>query len=157
MKVIDNFLDQDSFNHFKNIITGQYFPWYFNNQKVLDDNHLDNYQFVNTFKDGNTAMPLLDVFKEKLNVSNFLRAKLNCTTKTNKIFEFKSHRDLDVNCLVSIFYINSNNGYTKFENGQKIESIENRLITFDNNLKHNGTSSTNSQTRIVLNLCYEKN
>ena len=157
MKVIDNFLDQDSFNHFKNIITGQYFPWYFNNQKVLDDNHLDNYQFVNTFKDGNTAMPLLDVFKEKFNVSNFLRAKLNCTTKTNKIFEFKSHRDLDVNCLVSIFYINSNNGYTKFENGQKIESIENRLITFDNNLKHNGTTSTNSQTRIVLNLCYEKN
>ena len=157
MKVIDNFLDQDSFNHFKNIITGQYFPWYFNNQKVLDDNHLDNYQFVNTFKDGNTAMPLLDVFKEKLNVSNFLRAKLNCTTRTNKIFEFKSHRDLDVNCLISIFYINSNNGYTKFENGQKIESIENRLITFDNNLKHNGTTSTNSQTRIVLNLCYEKN
>jgi len=157
MKVIDNFLDQDSFNHFKNIITGQYFPWYFNNQKVLDDNHLDNYQFVNTFKDGNTAMPLLDVFKEKLNVSNFLRAKLNCTTRTNKIFEFKSHRDLDVNCLVSIFYINSNNGYTKFENGQKIESIENRLITFNNNLKHNGTTSTNSQTRIVLNLCYEKN
>lgn len=157
MKVIDNFLDQDSFNHFKNIITGQYFPWYFNNQKVLDDNHLDNYQFVNTFKDGNTAMPLLDVFKEKLNVSNFLRAKLNCTTRTNKIFEFKSHKDLDVNCLVSIFYINSNNGYTKFENGEKIESIENRLITFNNNLKHNGTTSTNSQTRIVLNLCYEKN
>jgi len=157
MKVIDNFLDQNSFNHFKNIITGQYFPWYFNNQKVLDDNHLDNYQFVNTFKDGNTAMPLLDVFKEKLNVSNFLRAKLNCTTRTNKIFEFKSHKDLDINCLVSIFYINSNNGYTKFENGEKIESIENRLITFDNNLKHYGTTSTNTQTRIVLNLCYEKN
>tara|TARA_Y100000004_G_scaffold194089_1_gene257925 strand:- start:618 stop:1091 length:474 start_codon:yes stop_codon:yes gene_type:complete len=157
MKVIDNFLNQDSFNHFKNIITGQYFPWYFNNQKVLDDNHLDNYQFVNTFKDGNTAMPLLDVFKKKLNVSNFLRAKLNCTTRTNKIFEFKSHRDLDVNCLVSIFYINSNNGYTKFENGEKINSIENRLITFDNNLKHYGTTSTNTQTRIVLNLCYEKN
>ena len=86
MKVIDNFLDQDSFNYFKNIITGQYFPWYFNNQKVLDNNHLDNYQFVNTFKDGNTAMSLLDVFKEKLNVSNFLRAKLNCTTRTSKIF-----------------------------------------------------------------------
>ena len=148
MKVIDNFLDQDSFNHFKNIITGQYFPWYFNNQKVLEDNHLDNYQFVNTFKDGNTAMPLLDVFKEKLNVSNFLRAKLNCTTRTNKIFEFKSHRDLDVNCLVSIFYINSNNGYTKFENGQKIESIENRLITFNNNLKHNEIGRASCRERV---------
>ena len=65
MKVIDNFLEIDSFNHFKNIITGQYFPWYFNNQKVLDDNKLDNYQFINIFKDGNTAMPLLDIFKKK--------------------------------------------------------------------------------------------
>jgi len=58
---------------------------------------------------------------------------------------------------ITFVYVNSNNGYTKFENGQKIESIENRLITFNNNLKHNGTTSTNSQTRIVLNLCYEKN
>ena len=87
MKVIDNFLDQDSFNHFKNIITGQYFPWYFNNQNVLDDNHLDNYQFVNTFKDGNTAMSLLNVFKEKL---NFMKIKLNIlknkkTTQVNLV------------------------------------------------------------------------
>ncbi len=157
MKVIDNFLEQDSFNHFKNIITGQYFPWYFNNQKVLEDNKLDNYQFINIFKDGNTAMPLLDIFKKKLNVSNFLRAKLNCTTKTSKIFKFKPHNDMNSDCLISIFYINTNNGYTYFETGEKIKSVENRLITFDNKLKHYGTTSTNTQTRIVLNLCYEKN
>ena len=40
---------------------------------------------------------------------------------------------------------------------RKIKSVENRLITFDNKLKHYGTTSTNTQTRIVLNLCYEKN
>lgn len=154
MKIIDNFLDKDSFDYFKNEITGPFFPWYFNNQKVTNDNHLDNFQFVNIFKDGNTAIPLLDIFKKKLNINNFLRAKLNCTTRTNKIFKFKLHNDLDVDCKVSIFYLNSNNGYTEFETGEKVESIENRLITFDNKIKHFGTTSTNSQTRIVLNMCY---
>ena len=154
MKVIDNFLEQDKFNFFKKEITGEYFPWYFNNQKVLNDNHLDNFQFVNIFKDGNSATPLLDVFKEKLNVDSFKRAKLNCTTRTSEIFEFKLHNDLDEDCKISIFYINSNNGYTQFETGEKVESVENRLITFDNKIKHFGTTSTNSQTRIVLNMCY---
>ena len=50
MKVIDNFLDQNSFNYFKNEVTGQYFPWYFNTEKVISNkNHLDNYQFVNNY------------------------------------------------------------------------------------------------------------
>ena len=64
---------------------------------------------------------------------------------------------MNSDCLISIFYINTNNGYTYFETGEKIKSVENRLITFDNKLKHYGTTSTNTQTRIVLNLCYEKN
>ena len=156
MKVIDNFLEQDSFNNFRDIITGQNFPWYFNNEKVLDDNSLDNFQFVNIFQQGNTANFLLDVFKEKLKVSNFLRAKLNCTTRTSKIFKFKPHYDWDGDCNIAIFYINSNNGYTEFETGEKIKSVENRLLMFDNKLKHFGTTSTNSKTRIVLNLCYNK-
>ena len=157
MKVIDNFLEQDSFNYFKKEITSQYFPWYFNNQKVLDDNHLDNFQFVNIFQQGNTANFLLDVFKKKLKVSNFLRAKLNCTTRTSKIFKFKPHYDWDGDCNIAIFYVNSNDGFTEFETGEKIKSVENRLLMFDNKLKHFGTTSTNSKTRIVLNLCYEKN
>ena len=154
MKVIDNFLDQYSFNYFKDKITSPYFPWYFNNQKVLNDNHIDNFQFVHTFTNGSSALPLLDVFKNKLNITNFTRAKINCTTRTSKIFKFKLHNDLNEDCMVSIFYLNTNNGYTEFETGEKVKSVENRLVTFDNKLKHFGTTSTNSQTRIVLNMCY---
>jgi hypothetical protein len=157
MKVIDNFLEQDKFNFFKKEITSEYFPWYFNNKKVPNDNHLDNFQFVNNFKDGNTANHLIDVFKKKLKVNKFLRAKLNCTTRTSKIYKFKLHNDLTEDCMVSIFYLNTNNGYTEFETGEKVKSVENRLVTFDNKLKHFGTTSTDTQTRIVLNMCYEKN
>ena len=60
-------------------------------------------------------------------------------------------------CNIAIFYVNSNDGFTEFETGEKIKSMENRLLMFDNKLKHFGTTSTNSKTRIVLNLCYEKN
>lgn len=155
MKVIDNFLEQDKFDFFKEQILSEYFPWYFNSRKVLKDNHPDNFQFVHTFTNGSSALPLLDVFKDKLNITNFIRAKINCTTRTSKIFKFKLHNDLDEDGMVSIFYLNTNNGYTEFETGEKIKSIENRLITFDNKLKHFGTTSTNTQTRIVLNMCYK--
>ena len=86
MKVIDNFLEQDKFNFFKEQILSEYFPWYFNSRKVLKDNHPDNFQFVHTFTNGSSALPLLDVFKDKLNITNFIRAKINCTTRTSKIF-----------------------------------------------------------------------
>ena len=158
MKVIDNFLEQDTFINFKNIITSEFFPWYFNKEKVLSNsNHLDNFQFVNTFKDGNTANHLLDIFADKLKVTQFIRAKLNLTTRTSKIFKFQYHNDLNVDCNTAIFYINTNNGYTQFKNRRKIKSVENRLLIFDNKLQHRGTTSTDTKTRIVLNLCYEKN
>ena len=54
----------------------------------------------------------------------------------------------------SIFYVNTNNGYTLFEDGTKVESVANRMLTFPTNMKHTGTSCTDSQTRIVINFNY---
>ena len=34
----------------------------------------------------------------------------------------------------SIFYVNTNNGYTKFEDGSIVESVANRMLIFDSNL-----------------------
>ena len=51
----------------------------------------------------------------------------------------------------SIFYVNTNNGYTKFEDGTKVESVANRLLTFPANMKHTGTSCTDEKTRVVIN------
>ena len=54
----------------------------------------------------------------------------------------------------SIFYVNTNNGYTKFEDGTKVESVANRMITFPSNMKHTGTSCTDEKKRIVINFNY---
>ena len=54
----------------------------------------------------------------------------------------------------SILYLNTNDGYTQFENGTKIESIENRLITFPLSYRHTGTTCTNQPFRAVINFNY---
>ena len=54
----------------------------------------------------------------------------------------------------SVFYFNTNDGYTEFENGEKVHDVENRLITFPSPYYHTGNSCTNNSYRIVLNLNY---
>ena len=55
---------------------------------------------------------------------------------------------------MAIYYFNTNNGYTLFENGDKVESIRNRLIMFKSNLRHTGTTCTDKPNRYVLNINY---
>jgi len=55
-----------------------------------------------------------------------------------------------------LIYFNDNNGYTYFEDGQKIESKENRAVMFEGDLIHAGTSCTDKDLRVVLNIDYCK-
>ena len=50
--------------------------------------------------------------------------------------------------------MNTNNGYTKFEDGSIVESVANRIVTFPANMKHLGTSCTDEKTRVVINFNY---
>ena len=53
--------------------------------------------------------------------------------------------------------MNTNNGYTEFEGGQKVESVANRLVTFPSKIEHCGVSQTDEQTRILINFGYLRN
>ena len=50
--------------------------------------------------------------------------------------------------------MNTNDGYTKFEDGTKVESVANRMVTFPNSMKHTGTTTSNSEYRLVINFNY---
>ena len=52
----------------------------------------------------------------------------------------------------AIFYLNTNNGYTLFEDGQRVASVANRIVIFDAALRHTGASCTDADHRLVLNL-----
>jgi len=127
---------------------------------VTFDNDTNYKQFVHIFyKNHNFTSihkeliyPILD----KINPLTIFRIKLNLLTKTNTIIEHPFHHDhTSENLTSSIFYLNKNNGYTRFKHSKnKIASKANRLITFKSNELHSGTTCTDEEFRLVLNIVY---
>ena len=92
---------------------------------------------------------------EHMRVNAWKRIKGNLNPRTSSIIKHGFHIDYDNKHMkASIFYLNTNDGYTEFEDGTKIESIANRLVTFPANLKHTGTTCTNIPFRAVINFNY---
>jgi hypothetical protein len=166
MKIEDNFLAQDEFDKLQNFLMGDVFSWYYNNAiDYVDD--VDRFQFIHTFykfgKPQSAFMEELGSILCILQPLSLLRIKANLLTKTPKIIENEFHIDLGIldnypeklkQWTTSIFYVNTNNGYTKFEDGTKVESVANRMITFPANMKHHGTSCTDEKIRIAINFNY---
>ena len=61
---------------------------------------------------------------------------------------------MKLNQKTAIFYINTNNGYTLFKDGTKVDSVQNTMLIFDGSLDHCGVSCTDQKRRIVLNINY---
>ncbi len=166
MIVTPNFLDEEEFARLKNVFFDCNFPWYYHSSIDYDPKYLENlddpwnFQFVHSFYSNYAPnSPYLEILApllRKLNPSAIVKIKANLLTKTEKIVEHTMHIDTDpdVKCKTSIFYINSNDGYTKFESGEIVQSEENKLVTFDSDMRHTGSSCTTEKCRIVLNLNY---
>jgi hypothetical protein len=171
VKIIDNFLDENTFDMMKQTLINRennsYFPWYYNDYKVYSNdykgskfNSLYNHQFTHMFY--NNWAPQSEFYKflmpllTKISPLAIIRIKGNLTTVADKIYEYGFHTDFNepVGCTTSIFYMNTNNGYTIFENGEKVESVENRLVSFNSEIKHTGTTCTDDKFRCVINLNY---
>jgi hypothetical protein len=162
-KVIDNFLDKKEFVELQSIMMGNQFPWYYNSHKISaqeNNSSLYNFQFAHKFYDnyGPTSdlISILEPLINKINPSSIVRIKANMNPSTPDILEYGYHTDFDStpSLITSVFYINTNNGSTVFEDGQKVDSVENRLVMFDSRIKHTGTSCTNEKVRCVINLNY---
>lgn len=122
-----------------------------------------DFQFEHHFYElpfhNNPTIKKIGKLLDKLNPTVLYRAKLNLNPNTHEIIEHGYHNDyFDENeakkFLSAVYYLNTNNGYTKFENGTIVESIANRLVTFNAGIKHTGSSCTDVSYRMVLNLMY---
>ena len=170
--VIDNFLDSESFKDIQETMMSREFPWYWgdsivytkhapdNRQPLLCDEIYD-FQFTHIFFQGNEVrskyynniVPLLN----KLECTGVFRIKANLNPiKPRDIVEHEYHVDNQVTPYTSIFYLNTNDGYTIFKDGTKIESVENRMVTFKTPFYHTGSSCTDQKRRVVINFNYYK-
>tara|TARA_Y100001973_G_C5138970_1_gene301890 strand:- start:607 stop:1110 length:504 start_codon:yes stop_codon:yes gene_type:complete len=156
-KIIKDFLEPKQFEDIKQMFYLPTFPWYLN--KVLNEN--EERQFTHSFylrqKRNSDFFPFLRPFLKKLNMFILVKAKANLLLKTPTIVEHGFHKDFDLKhipLLTAVYYINTNNGYTKLKNGTNITSVANTMVVFDTQQLHTGSTCTDEDHRIVLNFNY---
>ena len=113
------------------------------------------------YKDWDKITPILNGIwytEPEKNDLSWLRVKANLNPRRCDHDQLGAyHQDFAIeNATTAIFYLNTNNGWTQFEDGTKVESVENRLVTFPATTHHVGFSCTDESVRIVLNLNYIK-
>ena len=90
----------------------------------------------------------------RLPIKKLLRARINCYPKSYKIVYNQMHTDDDFFHKVALFSVNTNNGFTYFEDETKIESKENQMILFPGNIKHCSVMQRDTNLRINININY---
>ena len=161
MQVIDDFLPEEQFLDVRNTMLSSSFPWYYANSVVSNDllcQEKYNYQFGHSFyynygfqsEYSKIIVPIL----EKLNPVAILRIKGILLAREEKNIEHGYHIDNVHNAKVAIYYVNTNNGYTKFSEGPKVDSVSNRIVIFDSHEYHTGATCTDEKVRVAINFNY---
>lgn len=158
-KIIDNFLPEEQFAFLQEQMFHYSFPWYYHpgTSDSVAENIYD-FHFVHAFYVNNSwssdlaglLNPVIQLIKPKA----IVRIKANFTTPATEQFPSGWHTDYDFKCTTAVMYINDNDGYTEFENGDKVESVANRFVTFDSRTRHRAVNATNSSERVVINFNY---
>ena len=177
--IYDNFLTKSYHKEIKDILTSADFPWFYipNISDGTDTRELKNeYGFyhllINDKGQGNSNYtsffrPMLHQIMDITNTNKILKAR--CDMTTNKGIEkvHDTHVDfVDQTSYKSvIFYVNETDGDTTLFNERytsdfkdrtqtimkKVQPKENRLLVFEGDLLHTGSSPINYSNRILIN------
>jgi hypothetical protein len=174
-KVIDDFLPIDVFENIRNEILPGFpgtdenkrrFSWCYEPSAIRlekeSENKNENWRLIffadmiyeRTILSPDIFFKLVPHFDESIGVRQFIRIKVNLYPNTETIEEHGMHIDFPFEHKGALFYLNTNNGYTKLEDGTKIESIENRLLLFDPNKLHTSSTCTDQPVRVNINFNY---
>jgi hypothetical protein len=159
-EVIDNYLPKDQHKILVDNMLGPDFAWYFNDYGPGDDQIEDlyNYQFTHNFYSQlswvSDKADLVYPFVDKIEPRALIRIKANLSPATPHKIVGRWHTDYPFECKTAVYYLNDNDGHTEFASGEKVESVANRMVIFDSQDRHVGTTSTNVKARCVINFNY---
>ena len=167
LRIIDNCVPEKEFQKIFEIFMTRTMYWHFDNIVDYDDDGKSQFThlfFTNT--DGivspfwNDLLPII----KPLSAEVFIRVKANLTLRTKNHEESKFHYDTFFSNsrledgtpigYTAIYYVNTNNGYTLFKSGEKVNSVANRLVIFENHKLHKAVSCTDEKIRVVINFNY---
>ena len=151
LKVFNNFLSQKHYQELVEYLNET--EWHYNSMVVAEnEKSVSQYQFVKgIWREGWIHDRfIVDLFSHYLNPQAWVRIKANFSPKRDKLTKNDLHIDSNFGDMTGIYYLNTNDGYTYFNNGSKVESVANRMIMFPRETLHSGTTSTTDH-RIVIN------
>ena len=172
LKVIDNILPPYQFQQIQSILMEDTFPWFYNRHANADSYGFEIgtyhgrsvFQFTHTlFHDGppwngvgSNYYSIVQNCISGLDIKKLYRIKINLLTPT--LFHQNTGWHCD-NCgdasRTAVYYINTNNGYTKFKkSGKIVKSVANRMVIFPSDLEHAGFSCTDKKVRVLINFNY---
>jgi hypothetical protein len=173
VKVIDDFLPQETFQPIKELVMSQKFPYFYRASISYDreKDSLNSYLSHFLYKDDDSAdcdvargpwseyfkqfNPIVTKIKEYDDTFfTLLRMKANLYSRTETVQVHEWHVDYDYSHKGIILYFNNNDGYTELFDGTKIESVENRALFFDPGKDHRSTNCTDQKARFNLNVNY---
>jgi hypothetical protein len=167
MKVFDNFLPSESFRFVQTQLLSPGWPWYFHDHVdyASESSNLEksqfSYQLYRSHSWHGAGESVVSPFLPHLKPLTLVRVKANLQVRTETRKQNSFHVDLlnpDLkpypHLLTAIYYLNTNNGVTVFEDGTEVESMENRMVIFPSAMKHTGTTCTDAKRRVVINFNY---
>ena len=173
IEVTDHFLDRKSYRKIADFLLKDQCEWTYNDAKVNPESNdeLNDYQFIHLFyschsvtgKGIHKISKHIDILTPLIDKMQFIalhRIKANLEPIKSERYKSQFHYDLafqDKPCssmTTAIYYINSNDGYTEFETGEKVRSVANRFVKFPSDIKHRGVSQVDTKVRCVLNCNY---
>jgi hypothetical protein len=139
-------------------------PWTYacpinKNQKNEDDSYYFEGMIFNDFEIINRVVleacgPLLNFLSENKDGDISLRRlKANFYQGGETFIEHTPHIDFERPYKAFVYFLNTNNGYTKVL-GSKAPSVENSGVSFLSNESHSSTNCTNFSKRLTLNVNY---
>ena len=180
IEVIDNFLPEESFLYLKQmIIDNPRFPWFLSTGVSTNEDDPESVRISDTVRNelwntfhyhlvynqnlqctpiNGLCDDIMQIFGDRLNsvreIKSLIRIKVNSYSYTPKVMEHGPHIDIDIPCVAALYSLNTCNGYTKFKDGTKVDSVGNRIVFFDASEYHQSTTTSDQKFRFNINFNY---
>lgn len=169
---LKDFLPEDLSCRIRDILMGDSFPYFYRDGVSYEGD--DNYCFGHTLFNDDDDYPddciinpdYSKLFNQlgiplvsRISMSRLLRMKINCYPRQTKIIADRTfggmHVDFERPHVVGIYCVNTNNGYTLFEDGTECPSIANTMYIFDGSMQHSCVHQTDENIRVNINMDWE--
>lgn len=153
-EILDNFLPDSDYERVHKTLMDD-IHWKFNDGVNLpgDGYHQFTHLFYAQFEPRSPHFSDIFPIINEIEPIALVRIKANLNMKTPEIVQHEFHTDVD-DCITAIYYVNTNNGKTIFESGVEVDSVANRMLIFNSNERHAGTTCTDTLRRCVINFNY---